>query len=171
MMLMFVTFVAVLTLCAAAYAVYDIPCSVVGSGGGKSSGTNNQVIGTVGQTAIGVVTGPSNIHEIGFWYQPGWILTGIEDETELPSVFRLWQNKPNPFNPVTTMRFAVPRRARVVMKLYDVAGREVRTLVDRDYDQGYHEATLNATGLASGVYFCRMAAEDFVDAKKILLLK
>jgi hypothetical protein len=169
--IMIVAASAVCLLSATAAADYSIPHSVVGSGGGRTTGTNYTMVGTVGQPAIGVVTGPSNIHEIGFWYLPGWILTGIEDSGPLPTVFRLWQNEPNPFNPVTKIRFAVPSRARVTMKLYDVTGREVRTLTDQDYEQGYYEATLNASGLASGVYFCRMVAGDFVAAKKVMLLK
>jgi hypothetical protein len=162
---------AVLALCAASVSGYSIPQSVVGSGGGRSSGPGNSIIGTVGQAAIGVVAGPANIHEIGFWYQPGWILTGVDDGLLLPNVFRLWQNEPNPFNPVTTIRFAVPRRTRVTMILYDIAGREVRTLVDDEFEPGYHRATVQASGLASGVYFCRMVAGDFVDSRKLILLK
>ena len=163
--------VAVLALCASAEADYSIPQDVVGSGGGESSGPNNRLVGTVGQAAIGVVAGPSNIHEIGFWYQPGWILTAVEDGDLVPTIFRLWQNQPNPFNPVTRFRFAIPERTRVTMTLYDSSGREVRTLVDDEYEPGYHETLLDASGLASGVYFCRMSAGSFSEARKLVLLK
>lgn len=151
-------------------AQYQITSSVIGSGACSASGGSYSMQGTVGQPATGVATGGSYINEIGFWYQPGWILTGIEDELR-PKRFELQQNFPNPFNPVTTFRFAVPRASRVTVKLYDVAGREIRTLVDREYEIGFHTVPLSAEGLASGVYFCRMDADSFSQTRKLLLLK
>jgi hypothetical protein len=150
---------------------YDIPQSVVGSGGGEASGPNHQMVGTVGQAAIGVVAGPSNIHEIGFWYQPGWIITEVEESELLPSEFSLGQNQPNPFNPVTMIRFGVPERARVTIMLYDVAGREVMEIADDEFEPGYHERVIGASGLGSGVYFCRMVSGSFTQSRKLLLLK
>ena len=150
---------------------YQIPQSVVGSGAGGGSGTSYQLLGTVGQAVIGVTAGPSNTNEIGFWYQPGWILTGVPGSELLPPVFSLGQNCPNPFNPVTTITFAVPEPAQVTLKLYDVAGREVRTLTDGECDAGYHRVVLDGDGLASGVYFCRMVSGVFEESKKLILLK
>ena len=162
---------AVLGVSVSAWANYSIPQDVIGSGGGESTGPNHRLVGTVGQAAIGVVAGPSNIHEIGFWYQPGWILTDVEEGDGLPTRYWLGQNQPNPFNPVTSIRFALPNPGRVTMVLYDVAGREVRTLVDEELPAGWHRTVLQASGLASGIYFCRMSAGEFVDARKLLLLK
>jgi hypothetical protein len=163
--------VAVLAFVVPAGADYSIPQSVVGSGGGESTGPNNRLVGTVGQAAIGVVSGPSNIHQIGFWYQPGWILTDVEESGDLPTRYWLGQNQPNPFNPVTSIRFALPNPGRVTIMLYDVAGREVRTLVDGELPAGWHQTVLDAQGLASGIYFCRLTAGEFTDARKLLLLK
>jgi hypothetical protein len=163
--------VAVLALCAPAAGDYSIPQDVVGSGGGESTGPNHRLVGTVGQAAIGVVSGPSNTHEIGFWYQPGWIMTDVEEGDRLPTRYWLGQNQPNPFNPVTTIRFALPDPGRATMRLYDVAGREVRVLVDEELPAGWHRVVLDAQGLASGIYFCRMQAGEFTDARKLLLLK
>ena len=160
----------VLAVSMPASAQYQINESVIGSGGGSASGGSYSLVGTVGQPAIGVTSGGSYLNQIGFWYQPGWILTGVEDEL-FPTQFSLGQNFPNPFNPVTTFRFAVPKAARVTITLYDVAGRVVRELVDDDYEPGYHTLPLSADGLASGVYFCRMASEDFSETTKLLLLK
>ena len=161
---------AVFVLALPASGQYQISSSVIGSGGTSASGGSYSLLGTVGQPAIGVVSGGSYINEIGFWYQPGWILTGVEDEV-VPTRFSFGQNFPNPFNPVTTFRFAVPKAAHVTVTLYDVAGRVVRTLVDDDYAPGYHTVTLSADGLGSGVYFCRMASESFTESRKLLLLK
>jgi hypothetical protein len=168
--LTFAVLAAALSLAAPASGQYQINESVIGSGGGGGSGGSYQLLGTVGQPAIGVVSGGSYINEIGFWYQPGWILTGVEDEL-VPTRFSLGQNFPNPFNPVTTFRLAVPTEARVKVTLYDVAGRVVRELVDAEFEPGYHPVAVSADGLASGVYFCRMESGSFHETTKLLLLK
>lgn len=144
--------------------------SVVASGGGAMSGGAYTMLGTVGQAAIGVASGPQYTNEIGFWYQPGWILTGVPTLPWTP-VFGLEQNCPNPFNPVTTLRFSLARDAQASIKLYDAKGREVRTLVDAELPAGRHVVTLDGAGLASGVYFCRMVAGEFVETRKLVLLK
>jgi hypothetical protein len=78
-----------------------------------------------------------------------------------PSTFALDQNFPNPFNPTTTIRYQVPLDSRVALRVYDILGREVQTLVDEAKPAGFHEAMLNATALASGVYFYRLEAVSF----------
>ena len=152
-------------------AQIQMPYSVVGSGAAATSGPDNAVRGTVGQAAIGIVGGPSNITEIGFWYRPGWILTGVADGDVLPTRYWLGQNHPNPFNPVTTLSFSILERTRVELRVYDVTGRKVRTLVERELDPGYHRATFDAHGLPSGVYFARMTAGSFAETRKLVLLK
>ena len=72
---------------------------------------------------------------------------------------------------MTSIRFALPDPGPVTIRLYDVAGREVRTLVDEELPAGWHRTVLEAGGLASGIYFCRMTAGEFTDARKLLLLK
>jgi hypothetical protein len=159
-----------LSVATTAAAEYVISQSVVANGGGEASGPSHVIVGTAGQAAIGVVSGPSYTNEIGFWYQPGWILTEVEDGV-LPTRFLLDQNFPNPFKPVSTLRFGVPEQARVAIRLYDVAGREVRTLADEEFDPGYHWIVIDGSGLASGVYFCRMEAASFREVTKLILLK
>ena len=104
--------------------------------------------------------------------------TAVEQqESSVPAVFALAQNYPNPFNPTTTVRFDVPQRSQVDITVFDVMGREIRTLVRGDYTPGSYRTTFDATGLASGVYFYRMrstAAEGgqtFVDTKKLVLVR
>jgi spore coat protein A len=89
----------------------------------------------------------------------------------LPSSFRLDQNSPNPFNPTTSIRFAVPRDGHVKLVIYDVAGRNVATLIDGDVPAGYHTVELDAGALGSGVYFYKMVADRFVEMRKMLLVK
>jgi hypothetical protein len=165
-----VALLLVLVCAAPSAAEYVISQSVIGSGGGSAAGGSYSVIGTVGQPAIGVTSGGSYIGEIGFWYQPGWVLTGVEEDG-FPKSFSIGQNYPNPFNPVTTFAYSVPTRARVSIIIYDVSGREVRTLVDEQVEPGYHQTVLHATGLPSGVYFARMVAGSFIETRKITLLK
>ena len=161
---------AALLIVAPASAQYQINESVIGSGATDAAGGSYQLLGTVGQPTIGVTSGGSYINEIGFWYMPGWVLTGVEDE-ELPLRTHFGQNFPNPFNPVTTIAFGLATPAHVTIKIYDVSGREVRTLVDADMDPGRYSETLDAAGLAGGVYFARMTAGDFTETMKLVLLK
>jgi hypothetical protein len=94
-----------------------------------------------------------------------------EGGQQTPREFKLAQNYPNPFNPSTTIQYELPKDVHVTFKLFDVLGREVMTLVDEEEKAGYHSASLNASTLASGVYFYRLTAGTFVDTRKMLVIK
>ncbi len=89
----------------------------------------------------------------------------------LPKVFSLAQNYPNPFNPLTSIRYGVPEKSHVTMSVYNTLGQCVVLLVDEKQEAGYHEVTFDGSGLTSGVYFYRLQAGDFVQTKKLLLMK
>ena len=89
----------------------------------------------------------------------------------LPAKMNLEQNYPNPFNPETKIQYEVKGRKFVSLKVYDVLGREVATLVDGIQDEGFKSVRWDATGMASGVYFYRLQAGTFVEVKKMLLLR
>jgi len=89
----------------------------------------------------------------------------------IPDQFRLYQNYPNPFNVSTTIRFDVPLSAHVTLKIYNVLGREVLTLVDARLLPGSYRVEFNAAEYASGVYFCRLASSDRSETRKMVLLK
>jgi hypothetical protein len=111
------------------------------------------------------------------------------DEIEveiIPAEFALYQNYPNPFNPSTKIRYQLPRESKVIIKLYDILGAEVRTLLDKEMEPGVYEVILNAAQLPSGIYIYRIVAVDpesslpagrqgsgqgFVETKKMLLIK
>ena len=100
--------------------------SVVSNGGNVTSNSQFRIAGTVGQPAIGIANNGTNNLASGFWSLPINLITNVE---EIPSVvvpreFRLDQNFPNPFNPSTTIQFAVPKNADVTVKLFDLLGRE-----------------------------------------------
>jgi hypothetical protein len=104
------------------------------------------------------------------------IITGGDDVPPLPASFALYQNVPNPFNPATTIRFDLPRRERVRLAVYDTSGRLVRTLVDGVREPGVKSVAWdgrNGIGrpVASGVYFYRITAGEFVQTRKMLLLQ
>ncbi len=97
-------------------------------------------------------------------------MTG-SNELAFPLDFRLRDNYPNPFNPSTKIRFEVPALKFVSLKIFDVFGREVATLVDEMRAPGTHEVTWDASALASGMYFYRLSAGAFVQTKKMMLIK
>jgi len=89
----------------------------------------------------------------------------------LPKEFALFQNFPNPFNPVTTLSYDLPRDSRVILKLFNLLGEEMITLVNEDQKGGHKSIIWDASDFASGVYFYRIQASDFVSVRKMLLLK
>ncbi len=100
----------------------------------------------------------------------------VEDikKPSMPEDFKLEQNYPNPFNPTTQISFQVPQYDHVTLKIYDVLGSEVRTLVDEMKSPGYYTVTLDANkngGLSSGVYFYRLKSGSFNQTKKLMLIK
>ncbi|MCB0748091.1 MAG: T9SS type A sorting domain-containing protein, partial [Ignavibacteriae bacterium] len=109
------------------------------------------------------------------------IITDLKNiNNSLPDEFKLEQNYPNPFNPTTTIRYTVPTNSfipsgvegyDVRMTIYDVLGREIKTLVNEVKTPGNYEITFDATNLPSGVYYYRLKSNDFVQTKKMLFLK
>ena len=81
------------------------------------------------------------------------------------------QNYPNPFNPITTINYSVPKTSNVSLVVYDVIGREIKTLVNGEKLPGNYNVQFNGSDLSSGVYFYVMRAENFIDTKKFILLK
>ncbi len=108
--------------------------------------------------------------DIGAFYFNQLGIWGGGDDP-MPSAFKLMPCYPNPFNPVTTLEFAVPMAARVNLVVYDVMGRNVATLVDGWRDVGSYKVVFDGSRLASGIYFARMQVEDFHQVQKMVLLK
>ena len=100
------------------------------------------------------------------------IITEIEEnQNEIPNEYNLSQNYPNPFNPSTTIKYQIQDISFVTIKVYDVLGNEIATLVNEEKPAGSYEVEFDATQLSSGIYFYRLQANEFTQIKKMILLK
>jgi hypothetical protein len=88
-----------------------------------------------------------------------------------PDKYSLSQNYPNPFNPTTRIKFGVPKESNVTLIIYNTLGQEVEKLIDHRLKAGYHEVEFNSSLYASGIYFYRLQTADFVETKKMILLR
>ncbi len=98
-------------------------------------------------------------------------LTSVENEEELPTKFSLSQNYPNPFNPTATIQYAIPKAGAVTLKVYNILGQEMITIINEERPAGSYEVEFNASTLPSGIYFYRLQAGSFVKTKKMVLMK
>jgi hypothetical protein len=107
------------------------------------------------------------------------VVAGLDEDLDsnVPESFGLNQNYPNPFNPTTTIDFALASSGHAFISLYDIKGREIKNLVDRNLDAGHYSFSLNAGDLPSGMYFYRMMVQDnqghsvFSSTRKMVLMK
>ncbi len=98
-------------------------------------------------------------------------LVSVGGTNEMPTTVSLSQNYPNPFNPTTRIEYAIPKTSHVKLKVFDVMGREVATLVDEVQGSGFKSVQFNASELASGVYLYRLQADGFVFMKKLMVIR
>ncbi|MBE0571755.1 MAG: right-handed parallel beta-helix repeat-containing protein [Ignavibacteriaceae bacterium] len=122
-------------------------------------------MGTI-RNDMGAYGGPNTIN---------WIVTDVENDekenSQTPNEFKLSQNFPNPFNPKTTIQYSIKERTPVELVLYDILGRVVEVLVNEEQDAGYYKVDFIAGNLASGIYLYRLKVGDFIETKKMLLIK
>ena len=109
----------------------------------------------------------------GAWERPltDYLTDVISTSDELPDNFQLAQNYPNPFNPSTNIEYSIPEASFVQLKIYDVLGNEVATLVNEEQSAGVYRADFSGIDLTSGTYFYRLNTDSFSESKKMLLLK
>ena len=153
-----------------------------GTNGGVFLSTNNGTSWTeanngLTNTPVALVISGSNLFagtdSNRVWRRPlSEMITGVENEgSEVPSQFILEQNYPNPFNPSTTISISLPSSEFVTLKVYDVLGNEVATLVNEEKPAGSYEVEFVANGLSSGIYFYKITAGSFIETKKLILLR
>ena len=171
----------------------SITWSILASGRAVAASQGDVIDGVVGQVMTGISLDGASSLIVGFYSNPSaqsTIITAVEDYAEdLPNDYRLFQNYPNPFNPTTEIRIQVSVFSHVMLKIYDVLGREIATLIDENKQQGSYSVPWDASGAASGVsarggyasgvYFCRLSARPiegghastFTDVKKMVVLR
>ena len=104
------------------------------------------------------------------------VVTGIKEENPLPTVYSLYNNYPNPFNPSTKIVYTIQQKDKVILKVFDIVGNEIATLVDEEQKPGKYEVQFSvgqdtSPGLASGIYFYKLQTENFTEIKKMILIK
>ena len=108
-------------------------------------------------------------------YWPSWGIdttqTGLYYNQESRFGFQLYQNYPNPFNPTTTIKYQIPELSFVTIKVFDVLGNEITTLVNEEIAEGSYEIDFNASGTTSGMYFYQLKTENYSESKKMIVLK
>lgn len=147
----------------------------------SSSWTNTTVKSIVGHSFVGSMKFGNNFVESGFLVDTLFrsMIVDVKNQEQLPTFYSLWQNYPNPFNPRTNICYQLPDRCHVSLKVFDLLGREVVTLVDNFEEPGYKKVEFNADYLSSGMYFYRIDVrqlgegqkEIFTSTKKLLLLR
>ena len=118
-------------------------------------------------SALSEVTGH---WQIGYAASP-LVTLGLGKAKEIPDAFALEQNFPNPFNPSTTIRYALPKRSHVTLSVFNALGQQVATILNGSQDAGYHDVRFDASGIASGVYFYRIQADNNVRTRSFVLLR
>ena len=107
-----------------------------------------------------------------FWVAPvTFTVTDVEDEFTVVNKYELGQNYPNPFNPSTKISYSVAERSNVSIKIFDMLGKEVASLVNTVKEAGSHEVNFNASNLSSGMYIYTISAGNFTSSKKMMFLK
>ena len=106
------------------------------------------------------------------WSENGlFIVSGLQKSVPLPGAFSLGDAYPNPFNPVTSINFAVPVESDISIQVYNIQGRVIETLVHDIMEAGYHTVTWHADDHSSGIYFVKMISGEYVKTQKLMLVK
>jgi len=103
-------------------------------------------------------------------YDPA-VVTDVEEEQNMITEYKLYQNYPNPFNPSTTITFSLPQNSKVSLKVYDILGNLITTLLNDEKAEGFHKIKFNSANLSSGIYFYKLEAGNYMKTEKMIILK
>jgi len=150
-----------------------VPWSAFDMGFVVSSSPTTTLQSAVGQGLVGTTYGTNSTMYSGFLADTLFrgAVTSVAEEGRIPEEYALHQNYPNPFNPSTTIEFALPHAGYVMLRVYNVLGEEVATLISGDHAAGMFKAMWDVSGMPSGVYFYRLTAGEYVQTRKMILMK
>lgn len=153
---------------------YKMKQDVVASGASDASNSTMRARSTVGQAIIGLTLNTTNADGQGFWHAVApSIISGVEISKTpgMPSDYELFQNFPNPFNPTTTIKFSVPSRSHVALKVFSMTGSLVKTLIDENYAAGEYSVVFSANEFPTGSYLYTLEAGGHLMTKRMILIK
>jgi hypothetical protein len=155
-----------------AQAQFKLEKSVLANGGGPMTSATFSLNGTIGQAAIGLTTGPTFSHGVGFWYPTQPTPGGVEVVPGYTAGGNtLMQNFPNPFKGSTTIRFTLAHRADIVLKVFSMPGQEIAELASGSFDAGDHDVVLADQQLSSGTYFYQLQVDNHILRRQMLVTK
>lgn len=153
-------------------AQYKVESSSFNNGTMTDSNTSHQMQSVVGPSISGRGENDSYKVQTGFLSLATILPTRIEQVSEnKPVQFRLEQNFPNPFNPETTIRYSINNPGRVTLRIYDMRGREVATLIDGNQQTGQYSVHFRSDGLPSGIYIYTLNADAFFQTRKMIIME
>lgn len=151
---------------------YKLQSYVIASGATPMSNGTYILNGTIGQAVIGPVSNSVFTDQQGFWYTTGSLTQGAVKPLGEAAGYDLGQNYPNPFNPSTTIRFSIPERVTVTLRVMNLLGEEVaRVIDDETYNAGSYQVDFAPKDIPSGTYIYRLEAGNVVKTKKMVLMK
>jgi len=170
----FVVISIILFMSSKSDAQFKINRSVIASGGASLVNTVHNLKSTVGQLAVESASNSENQIWSGFW-NVNLVVVDVDDDLQPPIQFELFQNYPNPFNPSTKIKYSLPEVSQVRLEVFNILGERVSTLVNEEQNPGFHTVDFNiysgGRGIASGFYIYRIQAGEYVETKKMILLK
>ena len=149
---------------------FNISRSSFGNGSTSVASDINSISSSLGQSLIEQTSNSESNIIFGFW-NVNRTLVNVDDNDLLPDKFELFQNYPNPFNPTTKIKYSIPETSNVLIEVFNVLGQRVSVLIDEEKKPGFYINEFNAVNLSSGFYVYRINAKNFVEVKKMMLLK
>lgn len=155
---------------------YQLQKSVLDCAGNRSSSSSYILIDATGQAITGRSISSSYIETAGIFHINLNTISGIVEDligeiNNVPLVFTLSENYPNPCDNITNIRFGIPYASHVNICLYDASGRCVKEILNNEVQAGYHNISLNTKSYSSGIYFLRMNSETFNSTKKLIVAR
>lgn len=152
-------------------AQYAVERYVFGIGGIELKNAQNHIVGTLGQTLIGVTSNTANTKKIGFWYGVHSVPVGIAQEPTFPDGLSLGQNFPNPVAGMASIPFSCTHGGYVQLSIVNILGEPIRTLVEEEMRPGSYRAAFDATYIPGGVYFYRLRTSKGTITRTLVVRK